>query len=118
MRLSFQDVNIGPGFDAAAVAVTRSYPHAPPLDVVPPGRTGVTLDLSAPWLQPAAPFGQVLAAAFDRRMTPAEWAAWSVPPAEPALWLALVTVWHDVLLAAFAARFALLAPQSDLSATP
>ena len=103
---------IGPDLAAAAATLARSHPHAPPLDVLDvvfASHAGATLDPAAEWLQPAAPFGQVLAAAFDRGMSPAEWAAWSRPPADPAMQAALVTVWRAHVLAAFAARFGLTA---------
>ena len=90
---------IGPALAAAAVALTRSHAHAPPLDVldvVLRGHAGATFDPCAPWVQPAAPFGQVLAAAW-----------WSAPSADPALRLALARVWRDEVLGAFAARFGL-----------
>ena len=103
-------ITIGPDRAAAAVALTRSHTDAPPLDVldvVIRGHAGASIDPAAPWVLPVAPFGQVLAAAFDRGMSPAEWAAWSVPPADPALRLALHQTWRDVVLARFAARFGL-----------
>ena len=101
---------IGHDLAAAAVALARSHPHAPPLDVLDVvfrGHAGATLNQCAPWVLSAAPFGQVLAAAVDRGMSPAEWAAWSAPPADPALRLALRQAWCDVVLTAFAARFGL-----------
>ena len=101
---------IGPALAAAAVALTHSHEHAPPLDVLDVvfrGHAGATFDPAAPWARPAAPFGQLLAAAFDRGMPPADWAAWSAPSADPVLRLALARVWRDVVLARFAARFGL-----------
>ncbi len=101
---------IGPDLASAAVALTHSHPNAPALDVldvVLSGHAGASVDPSAAWLQPAAPFGQVLAAAFDRAMSPTDWAAWSVPPADPAMRAALASVWRDVVLGAFVARYGL-----------
>jgi hypothetical protein len=101
---------IGPEAAQAALSLLASHPHAPLLDalsLVMQGRQGAMLDAAAPWLQPSSPFGQVLAGAFDRGMTPAEWALWTVPPADPALREALATVWREQVLERFAEKFGL-----------
>jgi len=69
--------------------------------------SGAQVDLSAAWLAPGAPFGQVVAAAFDRAMSPADWAAWAGPPTDPALQSAALKAWREVVLPAFVARYGL-----------
>jgi hypothetical protein len=68
----------------AAVGLNRTHPHAPALDVldlVMRGRAGQVLDFDDPaapngsLAAASAPFGQLLAAAFDDVMTPTEWMA-------------------------------------------
>jgi hypothetical protein len=60
------------------------------LDLVMRGRADQLLDfsdLAAPngtLAAPGAPFGQLLAAAFDEAMTPAEWATFTGPTADAA----------------------------------
>jgi hypothetical protein len=70
------------------------------LDVVLGGHRGASLDPAAHYLQPGSEFGQVLAAAFDRGMSPADWRMVDNPVADPVLVAELRTV-----LAAFADRF-------------
>ena len=78
-----------------AAALRASHPNVPPVEVlelVLQGRAGRTLEAGAPWVLPSSPFGQVIAAAFDRGMSPWEWAVMSVPPAAPLLREALATI--------------------------
>ena len=94
----------------AAAALRLSHPEASALavlDVVMRGDTGARVDLSAAWLMPGSPFGQVLAAALDLKMTPEEWARWTRPPADPALQSATLVAWRGDVLAAFVARYRL-----------
>lgn len=94
----------------AAAALRFSHGHAPALDIlalVLHGRRGQVLHAGAPWLAPASQFGQLVAAAFDKGMTPQDWAAWTVPPADPAFQQALACVWRSSVLPAFAAYFGL-----------
>ena len=102
--------SLSPDVAQAAVALARSHPQAPALDVldvVMKGRHGATLDPSAAWVLPSSQFGGVLAAAFDCGMTPEEWAVWSVPPADPVLIAALLQLWPEKVLQPFAARYSL-----------
>ncbi len=95
---------------AAAAALAATHPAAPAvdvLDVVFRGSAGRLLERDADWIRPASPFGQLLAAAFDRGMTPEEWRRWSGPPADPQLTAAVLIVWRDEVLSRFAARFGL-----------
>ena len=97
-------------FALTAISLRRSHPKAPSLDVLDlamQGSEGVSVDLSATWLAPGSPFGQVLAAALDRGMTPGEWATWSRPPADTVLRAALLAIWRDTVLRAFLARYSL-----------
>lgn len=49
-------------------------------------------------MSPRSPFGQVVAAAFDRAMSPAEWLLFTGPDAHPQLRVACLMAWHgDVL---------------------
>ncbi|MBI5721410.1 MAG: hypothetical protein HZC37_27385 [Burkholderiales bacterium] len=72
------------------------------LDLVFSGSRGAALDRSADWVAPWTELGQVVAATFDRGMTPAEWATLSRPPADPVLQIALRDIWHHEVLKAFA----------------
>jgi len=99
-----------PDFAAAASTLRRSHPKVKALavlDVVVRGQTGARVDLSAAWLMPGSPFGQVLAAALDPGMTPEEWARWTRQPADPALQSATLVAWRETVLAAFVARYRL-----------
>jgi len=49
----------------------------------------------------------VLAAALDVAMTPEQWAAWTRPPADPALQSATLAAWRGDVLGAFVARYRL-----------
>ena len=102
---------ITPDLAQAAAVLRASHPNVPPVEVlelVLQSRRGETLDAGATWVLPSSPFGQVIAAAFDRGMSPWEWAVMSVPPAAPLLREALATIWRDTVLQAFAAHFGLV----------
>lgn len=93
------------------VRLQARHPRTAPsliLDQVLEGCRGSEVDASAPWLQPAAAFGRLLAGVFDRGMTPDEWSSWSVPPADPKLQYAVALAWRSEVLAPFAARFGLV----------
>ena len=99
-----------PPFALTAATLRQSHPAAPALDVLDlamQGHLGVCVDLSAAWLAPGSPFGQVLAAALDRTMSPEEWAASTRPPADPALQAAMLTIWRDDVLPPFVGRYRL-----------
>ena len=99
-----------PDFAAAAPALRRSHPKVPALDVLDlamQGHEGSAVELTGKWLAPGSPFGQVLAAALDVAMTPEQWAAWTRPPADPALQSATLVAWRDSVLAAFVTRYRL-----------
>ena len=102
---------ITPDLGHAAASLRASHPNVPPVEVlslVLQGCDGHTLNAAAPWVLPSSPFGQVIAAAFDRGMSPWEWAVMSVPPADPMLREALATIWRETVLPAFAAHFGLV----------
>jgi hypothetical protein len=71
----------------AAIPLSRSYAHAPPLDVldlVMQGRVSQVLDLAGN-ADPGAPFGQLIAASFDPCMAPRERATFTALDAAPSL---------------------------------
>lgn len=63
------------------------------------------VDMGAAWIQPAAPFGQLLAAALDNIMLPTEWANGCSCPTDERWRYAVTLVWRSTVLEAFAARF-------------
>lgn len=101
---------ISPDVARAAVALRKSHPHAPALevlDVVMRQRAGCLADFGADQLDPGSPFGQIVAEAFDRAMTPAEWAVVTDSHADPVLVGALRSVWAREVLPRFAANYGL-----------
>ena len=92
---------------STAVSLSASHPHAPAADVLAlalQGRSGQVLDFGEPAAEhgsiasPRSPFGQLVAAAFDQAMTPAEWQLFTGPDAHPHLRVACLMAWHgDVL---------------------
>lgn len=94
---------------SSAVSLRRSHPHAPALDVLDlvfKGQDPDTLDFSAEELtRPRTEFGQLIAAALDRGMTPDEWMMFTGPRAEPELVSASLQVWKTYVLPLFAARY-------------
>lgn len=98
----------------AAAGLSRTHPHAPLLDVldlVMKGRIDQVLDFVDPatvngsLAAPGAPFGRLLAAAFDEAMTPNEWAALTATTAEAALRDACLGIWRTHVMPRFAARY-------------
>jgi hypothetical protein len=47
-----------------------------------------------------------VASAFDRGMTEQEWRSWQAPPADPQLQAAVRSLWLELIVPAFAARYA------------
>lgn len=93
---------------AAALALRRTHPTAPALDLldlVMPERWGSLDDLGA-HLHPTTPFGQLIAAAFDRGMEPEDWRLIDCA-AEAALVDELSRIWKTEVLSNFAARYLL-----------
>lgn len=102
---------ISPDVASAAVALHRTHPQAPALevlDVVMRQRVGSLRDFGES-TRAGSDFGGVLAAAFDRGMSPEEWRIVNHRNADPALIAALLSVWRDEVLPAFAARYSLTA---------
>jgi hypothetical protein len=98
----------------ASVSLTRSHPSAPALDVldlVMKGRQGQTLNFievgvrNCSLAAPSSDFGQLVARAFDTAMSPAEWAAFTAPTADPMLRDACLDVWRDEVFGRFCARY-------------
>ena len=76
---------IGPDVASAAVSLRRSHPHvsaADVLDVVMRGRTGSLADFGES-IEPATPFGFLIAEAFDDGMAPRDWALVTHPNTDP-----------------------------------
>ena len=99
-----------------ALRIRASHAQASPvevLDLVMEGRSifGDVLNLQAgAMLHPRTPFGQLLAQALDRTMTPQEWFDWSGPQADPTLRAGLLRVWQDHVLEKLLERY----PADDL----
>jgi hypothetical protein len=98
----------------AAVSLTRTHPHAPALDVldlVMRGRADQVLDFDDPaapngsLAAPNAPFGQLLAAAFDEAMTPTDWSALTGPAADPGPRFGCLEIWRAYVIPRFEARY-------------
>lgn len=95
---------------SAALALRRSHPAAPALDVlalVLQGRQAVPADFGADGLPPA-PFALLVAEAFDTAMTPDEWREWCQPGMNPKLLAGLLSVWTVHVWPRFAHRFGLV----------
>ena len=94
---------------AAALALRRSHPQAPALDVLDVVLQGAHITLAdlGDDAHPGAPFGQILAEAFDPGMPAADWAAWTAPTADPVLRSTLLDLWELEVLPRFAARYGL-----------
>jgi len=99
-----------PDFAAVASTLRSLHPKAPALgvlDIAMQGHEGSAVDLTAKWLTPGSPFGQVVAAAMDPGMEPEEWRAWTQPPADPVLQAAMLEILRDVVMPAFVERYRL-----------
>ena len=93
----------------AVQALRLSHPGVPlqdVLDLVMQSRTGSVADIADLDL-PVSELGQVVAACFDRGMTPEEWRGLSVRIDHRAVAQALKVVWRDEVLARFAKRYGL-----------
>jgi hypothetical protein len=100
---------IGTDLARAAVALRRSHPRAPALDVldvVLRRHRGSLQDFGAA-TRPGSEFGLVLAAAFDPGMAPEDWRIVDHPNTAPEVSAALLAIWHETVLGAFAARYGL-----------
>jgi hypothetical protein len=96
-----------PAVVTAALALASSHRHAPARDVLDLAMQGarVTLDDLGDHTHPSAPFGQLLAVAFDHT-PPADWAAWTGPAADPVLRNAMMQIWRHEVLGVFVVRYA------------
>lgn len=95
---------------STALALRRSHPVAPPLDVldlVMQGRCAVPADFGADGLPPA-PFALLVADALDSAMTPEEWRVWTAHDADPRLRAGLLEIWRAEVWPRFVSRFDLL----------
>lgn len=99
-----------------AVALRRSHPHAPALDVLDLGFQGLQPG-SVRFPAPSAPddpltgprsaFGRLIVEAFDQVMTPDEWAGLTAPGVDPHQVAGLLQVWCVHVLPRFDARYSL-----------
>jgi len=95
---------------SAALHLRRAHPEASALVVLDLAVQGAApACLGHEPIHPASPFGQVIAAAFDAAMTPAEWSAWAGEGAERTIAEALLRVWSDEVLPRFKSRYGLQA---------
>ena len=115
------------GIVDAAIALERSHPGVPALeilDLVMEGRHGTSPDFSDPalrwesWAAPANAFGDLLAKAFDRAMTPAEWRGLSDGREGPLFDNALREIWELNVIRPFAVRYRLWGVAGSLPAKP
>lgn len=93
---------------AEAIALRRSHPQAPALDVLDLVMTGhhhQRIDFDG--LAPPAPFALVIAEVFDRGTDVDDWARWSAPGADPALRSTLLGVWTTEVWPKFLERYSL-----------
>lgn len=95
----------------AALSLSRTHPSAPAIDVLDlamKGHEGQTLDFveagvrNSSLADPASEFGQIVAAALDQGMSPAEWVALTGDKADPTLRDACLGVWREEI---FGTRF-------------
>ena len=90
----------------AAIELQRARPDAPALEILDLALQGpVHTALDAELMHPASPFGQVIAAAFDTAMTPADWLAWAGEGAEHSICDALLRAWSEEVLPKFRSRY-------------
>ena len=102
---------IGPDVARAAVALHRSHPNVPAVDVLDVclrQRTGRLADFGDE-LRPGSPFALIVAEAFDRGMAAQDWLLATNPNSDPALVAALVRIWETYVLPSFAAHYGLRA---------
>ena len=95
------------GIAQAALSLTRTHPHARAIDVldlVMRGQIDQALDF-ANFAAPAAPFGQLVAAAFDDAMTPVEWKAFTGATADAQLRQGCLELWRTYVMPQFEARY-------------
>ena len=100
---------VGPDVALAAVALQKSHPSAPAievLDVVMRLRVGRLSDFGDS-IKPATPFGFLLAEAFDTGMASQDWNLVTHPNTPPQTVAALTQAWEAEVLAKFAAHFRL-----------
>ena len=95
-----------------ALALRASHPWAPALDLldlVMRARHGATLDFGSDGIPPVR-FALIIAEAFDRGMTPLEWAAFTGPTADPAFRTSVLQIWHSEVWPRFVDRYRLAPP--------
>jgi hypothetical protein len=100
-----------------AVSLRRTHRHAPPLDVLDlamRGGAGPVLDFgdtaaaNASLVSPAMPFGQLIAEAFDKAMTPLEWTAFTGATADSSLRVGCLQIWRVLVMPRFEARYGVM----------
>jgi hypothetical protein len=90
-----------------ALALRRSHPHAPAVDVL-----DLVMKGRLPWLEdffddlePPAPFALLVAEAVDDIMTAAEWRGLTGPNAEPRVRAALAQLYRESVWPRFVKRY-------------
>jgi hypothetical protein len=91
-----------------ALALRRTHPQAPALDVLDQCLRGsaCSLDDFGPALDPRQPFGLLIAEALDGGMSVQDWKGLLRQDGDPAVIQALMQVWREDVLPRFAARYA------------
>jgi hypothetical protein len=93
----------------AALALSRSHPHAPAIDVLNVALQGVdrqTLDFGPDGLPPA-PFAMLVVVAHDNTvLTLEEWGWLANPKIDPKLATALLEIWRNTVWPRFMAQVA------------
>ena len=93
-----------------AVALRRSHPQAPAIDVldlVMKHRTGSLASFDSAGIEPATPFGFLLAEAFDTGMAPEDWRLVTHPNTPPGVVATLRGIWTGEVLPKFVKRYGL-----------
>jgi len=95
---------------SCAMQLAVSHPAAGPLAALDLAFEDHTLsDEEVSWLNepglPSAEMRAFLASAFDRGMTQEEWLNWQRPPADPQLQAAVASLWPQLVLPGFIARY-------------
>lgn len=100
---------VGPATADAAVAFRQANPASSPLEALDAGidqRTSLLWNFGEA-IQPATPFGLLIAEAFDKGMAPDDWRLATHPNTAPRVRAILMDLWQTEVLAKFAAHYGL-----------
>jgi hypothetical protein len=100
------NATVGPATAAAAVAFRQANPAASALDALDAAlaNRGGQLWSFGDAIQPATPFGLLIAEAFDSGMAPEDWHLASNPNTPPSAKAVLMDLWQTEVLAKLAAH--------------